>query len=188
MLMVRSSILFSGASLPHMDSLTMTTPATDTVVSNIDAHDPKWRGNSHQFKDIPPTVQAYIQKQLDLSQIHSALLLPDKHLSVLDLAHCSFPSISPHSFITYAPTKHSFFSRESDHGDTELLSQTPVPPLPVVKSLLSQIEQRWLDGVQSISLPSGESLFPLWAIRFWNEVHMIAPIRNSWQLAVTWLQ
>lgn len=106
--MVRSSILFSGASLPHMDSLTMTTPATDTVVSNIDAHDPKWRGNSHQFKDIPPTVQAYIQKQLDLSQIHSALLLPDKHLSVLDLAHCSFPSISPHSFITYAPTNTPF--------------------------------------------------------------------------------
>jgi hypothetical protein len=60
--------------------------------------------------------------------------------------------------------------------------------LPVVKSLLSQIQQRWLDGAQSISLPGQETLFPFWAAHFWNKIHLIAPIWDSWCQAVTWLQ
>jgi hypothetical protein len=64
----------------------------------------------------------------------------------------------------------------------------PIPPSPIVKALLSQTKQSWLNGSQSIHLPGGEKHFPLWAAEFWNKIHIIMPVWESWSQALTWLE
>jgi hypothetical protein len=71
---------------------------------------------------------------------------------------------------------------------SNFLSTLCVPPAGIIKVLLSQTKQHWLDGAQSICLPGQNTLFPLWAPFFWNEVQVITPIWESWCAAVLWVR
>lgn len=149
--------------------------------------DPIWRGHGHKFGNVPSNVQEYIQGQLKMSEVHSTILLPNPRLSVLDFINCPLPPLSGNKSYR-VPTNHSFFSHDDDPGDIHLLSTIPVPPPGIIKILLSLTKQHWLDGAQSIRLPGQETLFPLWAPFFWNEVQIITPTREAWRTAVAWVR
>ncbi|KAF8057978.1 hypothetical protein FPV67DRAFT_1676708 [Lyophyllum atratum] len=154
----------------------------------IDASHPHWRNNNHQFDAIPSSVQGYVRDQLRIPAVHSAILLPEPKLSVLDLISTSIPPISKSEAHYHIPDGHDFFSTERADPDIELLSRTLVPPRSLIIQLLPQAKQKWLDGAESIRVPNETILLPLWSLQFWSDIHLtIEPARLAWRSAIDWL-
>ncbi|KAF8060838.1 hypothetical protein FPV67DRAFT_1452907 [Lyophyllum atratum] len=147
-----------------------------------------WRNNNHQFDEIPSSVQGYVRDQLRIPAVHSAILLPNPRISVLDFISTSVPPISKSEAHYPIPDGHDFFSSETGDPDIELLSTTLVPPRSLIIQLLPQAKQKWLDGAESIRIPDEKTLLPLWSLQFWSDIHLTnEPARVVWQSAINWL-
>ncbi|KAG6919325.1 hypothetical protein DXG01_006871, partial [Tephrocybe rancida] len=71
----------------------------------------------------------------------------------------------------------------------ELMSRITVPPRSIITELISSVKQQYLDGYNSIRVPNETTPLPLWAIRFWNTLHLeVEPRRSAWSAGVNWLQ
>ncbi|KAJ7478934.1 hypothetical protein FB451DRAFT_1338656 [Mycena latifolia] len=116
-----------------------------------------------------------------MTPIFRSLYLPDPRLSVTNLVKFSLPPMAPSIAEYTVPTGHSFFSRDANHADIDLLRTVKVPPPNVIGPLILES--------QSINLPGGPDLFPLWALDLWSEYQtVVKPQRDEWAEAIAWLR
>ncbi|KAJ7458998.1 ribonuclease H-like domain-containing protein [Mycena latifolia] len=124
-----------------------------------------------------------------MTPIFRSLYLPDPRLSVTNLVKFSLPPMAPSIAEYTVPTGHSFFSRDANHADIDLLRTVKVPPPNVIGPLILESRQQWLDGAESINLPGSLDLFPLWALDLWSEYQtVVKPQRDEWAEAIAWLR
>ncbi|KAJ7142789.1 hypothetical protein C8R44DRAFT_726119 [Mycena epipterygia] len=124
-----------------------------------------------------------------MTPLFRSLYLPNPRLSVTNLVKFSLPPMASSIAEYNVPTTHSFFSRDANHADIDLLRSVIVPPPSLIGQLTSAIRQQWLDGSESICLPGSTDLFPLWAVDLWSEFQLsVKPEVEGWGKAIEWLK
>ncbi|KAJ7729709.1 hypothetical protein DFH07DRAFT_969455 [Mycena maculata] len=147
-----------------------------------------WRQKGYLYRDVPAAVQTHVRIQTQMSPLIRGLYLPHQKLSVVNLAKFILPPMAFTPTEYKIPTNHSFFSKDANHSDLESLTQITVPPPTLIGQLISEVRQRYLEGMESIHIPWTNQLFPLWVLDLWGEFHRnVAPNVTAWAKGIEWL-
>ena len=134
--------------------------------------DPKlWRAQGKKWNELPQSVKKIGDDELAIPAQYKSMLLPLPELSINAMLEFVLPSSAPglHSHNTQL-----YFRREFPGPLTGItmssLRRLPIPTASVIKNLINNTQQAWLDGYNSVQyfhLPGKPTtLFPLWAIHF----------------------
>ena len=148
----------------------------------------EWIGRGRPYPTDPPDYlsEAY-GNAFSLSVELRTQLLPGYMTPVSKLVARKIPSQS--NTLVLAKSDRWF---SPDTPNTELLPllDRPLPPPYILKGLRDISNQKWLDGMRSITDPRynhGTERFPLCALTLWEELSAAGEGARSWKNAIAWL-
>ena len=106
-------------------------------------------------------------------------------LCQLSLPTVSQPRHLSNPFLIPFPIFLNSEPHEINSASTSLLRSLPIPPRAVLKKIIRQAGQVWLDSYKSIvySHTGHDRCFPFWILQYWKHVTEILPARQAWTLA-----
>ncbi|KAF8139677.1 hypothetical protein EV363DRAFT_1444144 [Boletus edulis] len=161
----------------------MHTPSHSKLLSTL-------LNGAQTFPTDPFTVPAAVNEYLDrLISIPDGILgknFPASNLPITVFLQQTFPPLSHELVHSNASTS---FSPLAPNRDTSSIVTYPVPCKAFLLSLQSVLGQALLDGNQSIlDLRYKDTRLPFWVITYWQALHTIHRLRDSWSCAVDWLK
>lgn len=165
-----------GMSAPEVEEL------SDSEVDSSYLQD--WIGK--QWPDRPPLkLISYVQSLLAIPQEWQHLL-PSSSISLEDLTATSLPTVDLRLFTAAT----SLFSPlHADRPASWHLAARGTPPLTIVQQMASNVRQAILNGARSVRDPRYQrGWLPLWAITYWEQVHVVYSVRADVKHAQSWLR
>jgi hypothetical protein len=154
-----------------------------------------WISQGKKWEDMPTSMRQVCQNDFQIPEYLAATLLPDAAISIHVLLDFLLPR--PSMVAINSKDTSRFFSKYSADPMNESailrLRHLDTPPVTVVRQLVQDRNQAWLDGFTSVKyghLPGdGVTHFPLWVVTFWSEVIRIRlEIRKPWTATTDWLK
>ena len=164
-----------------MDSIYMEEPL---------AFDPaEWIGKKKQYPsnaEEPLGLWEYCKNALEIPAEQRLQLLPDPALSVQEFLALPLPQQS-NALVNLKPE--TWFSPEPPNEDTIQLTSRVIPSRHHTEKLKDVFGQALLNGAKSIMDPYYKtSRLPLFAIKFWLEMHQVLDIQSKWHASTLWLR
>ncbi|KAJ6590815.1 hypothetical protein B0H10DRAFT_2197604 [Mycena sp. CBHHK59/15] len=158
----------------------------------------EWVSQAKKWEDIPKSVKHSRHNCVENSAgcRHMICRQPAKFsISIHAVVYFTLPR--PTSAVQNASDTSGFFSNQApDAVNASMiicLHHLDMPPITVIRRLIQDGKQAWLDGYTSVKYGhiSGDALthFPLWLISFWNDVIDIRlHVRKPWNDARDWVK